>query len=112
MQIDFSAAFDRVKHQIILYKLCSIGIGGPVIFISTQFLSNRSQHIVVDGCGSKLVNAASGIRREVFWARYCSSRTVQSFFYILENKLIGYGYDSTLMAVVPSPGVRVAVAEG
>ena len=112
VQIDFSAAFDRVKHQIILYKLCSIGIGGPVMFISTQSLSNRSQHTVVDGCGSKLVIIASGIRREVFWARYCSSRTVQSVFYILENKLIGYAYDSTLMAVVPSPGVRVAVAEG
>ena len=33
------------------------------------------------------------------------------FFSILENKLIGYADDSTLMAVVPSPGVRVAVAE-
>ena len=32
-------------------------------------------------------------------------------FSILEDKLIGYVDDSTLMAVVPSPGVRVAVAE-
>ena len=32
-------------------------------------------------------------------------------FSILENKLIGYADDSTLIAVVPSPGVRVAVAE-
>ena len=30
---------------------------------------------------------------------------------ILENKLVGYADDSTLIAVVPSPGVRVAVAE-
>ena len=29
----------------------------------------------------------------------------------MENKLIGYADDSTLIAVVPSPGVRVAVAE-
>ena len=29
----------------------------------------------------------------------------------MENKLIGYADDSSLMAVVPSPGVRVAVAE-
>ena len=29
----------------------------------------------------------------------------------MENKLIGYADDSTLMAVVPSPGVRVALAE-
>ena len=32
-------------------------------------------------------------------------------FSILENKLIGYADDSTLMAVVPSPGARVTVAE-
>ena len=32
-------------------------------------------------------------------------------FSSLENKLIGYADDSTLIAVVPSPGVRVAVAE-
>ena len=29
----------------------------------------------------------------------------------MENKLIGYADDSTLIAVVPSPGLRVAVAE-
>ena len=29
----------------------------------------------------------------------------------MENKLIGYADDSTLIAVVPSPGVRVTVAE-
>ena len=32
-------------------------------------------------------------------------------FSILENKLIGNADDSTFMAVVPSPGIRVAVAE-
>ena len=33
VQIDFSAAFDRVNHQGILYKLCSVGIGGSVLSI-------------------------------------------------------------------------------
>ena len=32
-------------------------------------------------------------------------------FFILDDKLIGYADDSTLTAVVPSPGVRVSVAE-
>ena len=32
-------------------------------------------------------------------------------FFILDNKLIGYADDSTFMTVVPSPGVRVTVAE-
>ena len=39
VQIDVSAAFDRVNHQGILYKLCSVGIGGSVLSILTQFHS-------------------------------------------------------------------------
>ena len=61
VQIDFSAAFERVNHQGIIYKLCSVGIGGIVLSIFTQFLSNRSKHVIVDGCLSKLVNALSGV---------------------------------------------------
>ena len=56
MQIDFSTAFDRVNHQGILYKLSFVGIGGSVLSVLTQFLSNRSQYVLVDGCRSKLVN--------------------------------------------------------
>ena len=41
VQMDYSADFHRVKHQGILYKLCSVGIGGFVLSIMTQFLSNR-----------------------------------------------------------------------
>ena len=40
VQIDFSAAFDRVNHLGILYKLWSVGIGDSVLSILTQFLSN------------------------------------------------------------------------
>ena len=61
VQIDFSAAFDRVNHLGILYKLCSVGIGGSVLSILTQFLPNRSQQVMVDGCRSKLVNVVSGV---------------------------------------------------
>ena len=77
VQIDFSAAFDRVNHLGFLYKLCSVGIGGSVLSILTEFLSNRSQQVMVDGCRSKLVQEC---RRAVFWARYCSSCTLRSFF--------------------------------
>ena len=61
VQIDFSAAFDRVNHLGILYKLCSVDIGGFVLSILTQFLSNRSQQVMVDGCRSKLINVVSGV---------------------------------------------------
>ena len=59
-QIDFSAAFDRVNYQGILYKRSSVGIGGSVLSVLTQFLFNRSQYVLLYGCRSKLVNVVSG----------------------------------------------------
>ena len=61
VQIDFRAAFDRVNHQEILYIFCSVGIGGSVLSILAQFLSDRSLYVMVDGCTSKLVNVVSGV---------------------------------------------------
>ena len=61
VQIDFSAAFHRVNNHRILFKLCSVEVGGSVLSVLTQFLSNRSQYIVVDGCHSKLANVVSGV---------------------------------------------------
>ena len=111
VQIDFSAAFDCVNHLGILYKLCSVGIGGSVLFILTQFLSNISQHVMVDGCRCKLVNVVSGVPQGSVLGPLLFVLYTSEPFSILENKLIGYADDSTLMAVVLSPGVRVLVEE-
>ena len=81
-----------------------------MLSVLTQFLSNRSQFVLVDGCHSELVNVVSGVAQAVFWARYCFFCTPE-LFSILENKLICYADDTTLMAVVPSPGARVTVAK-
>ena len=109
MQIDFSTAFDRVNHQGILYKLSSVGIGGSVLSVLTQFLSNQSQYVLVDGCRSKLV--VSGVPQGSVLGPLLFLLYTSELFSILENKLIGYADDSTMIAVVPSPGARVTVAE-
>ena len=111
VQIDFSAAFDRVNHLGILYKICSAGIRGSVQSILTQFLSNQSQQVMVDGCRSKLVNFVSEVPQSSVLDQLLFLLYTSELFFILENKPIGYADDSTLMAVVPSPGIRVAVAE-
>ena len=111
MQIDFNAAFHRANHLGILYKLCSVGIGSSVLSILTQFVSNRSQHVMLDGCRSKLVNVVSGVAQGSVLGPLLFLLYTSELFSILENKVIGYADDSTLMAVVPCPGVRVTVAE-
>ena len=43
VQLDFSAAFDSVSHSGLLFKLKSIGVGGSLLSICTEFLSDRRQ---------------------------------------------------------------------
>ena len=110
MQIDFRAAFDRVNHRVILYRLYSVGIFGDSVLFCV-LCSNRSQHVMVDGCLSKLVDIVSGVTQSSVLGPLLFLLYTSELFSILENELIGYADDSTLMAVVPSPGIRVAAAE-
>ena len=76
-----------------------------MLSILTKFISNRSPHTEV---------TVSSV--EVNWSTSCQKcrRVIlytSELYYILENKLIGYADDLTLIAVVPSRGVRVTVAE-
>ena len=83
----------------------------PIIQHGSQFLSNRSQYVLVDGCRSKLVNVLSGVPQGSVLGPLLFLLYASELFSILENKLIGYADDSTLIAVVPSLGVRVMVTE-
>ena len=111
VQMDFSAAFDRVNHQGIIFKLCSVGVGGSVLSVLTQFISNRSQYVVVDGCRSQLVNVVLGAPQGSVLGPQLFLLYTAELFSIVENKLYSYADDSTLVAVVSSPGERVAVSE-
>ena len=66
---------------------------------------------MMDDCRSRLVNVVSGVPQGSVLGPLLFLLYTSQLFSILENKLIRYADDSTLMAVVPSPGVRVAVAE-
>ena len=64
--------------------LSSVGIGGFVLPILTQFLSNRSQHDKVDGCWSKLVNVVSGVPHGSVFGPLLFFLCTSVLFYILE----------------------------
>jgi hypothetical protein len=59
--MDFSKAFDKVSHTRLLLKLQQYGIGGQTLRWVGNFLSNRSQRVVVDGVGSCESTVTSGV---------------------------------------------------
>ena len=59
--MDFSKAFDKVPHKRLNYKLNCYGIRGDTLEWITDFLSSRSQRVVLDGDSSDSAPVLSGV---------------------------------------------------
>lgn len=60
--IDFSKAFDKVVHHILLTKLdTQFNITGPIWFWIRQFLTGRHQRVMYPGVNSPWVKVKSGV---------------------------------------------------
>ena len=59
--IDFSKAFDKVLHKRLNYKLNWYGIRGDPLGWITEFLSSRTQRVVLDGASSDSAPVISGV---------------------------------------------------
>ena len=59
--LDFSKAFDKVNHGLLLKKLKHYGIGGKLLDWIREFLVNRKQIVTVDGIHSEPADVLSGV---------------------------------------------------
>ena len=58
--MDFTKAFDKVSHIRLLHKLHIYGINPETYGWSRSFLCSKTQHVLVDGEASKVVEITSG----------------------------------------------------
>lgn len=61
VHLDFSAAFDKVDHGILLHKIRQLGISGRLGVWLHSFLTGREQHVAVDGAVSAASMVVSGV---------------------------------------------------
>jgi hypothetical protein len=109
VQLDFSAAFDRVSHTGLLYRLQCLGVGDRFLGVCREFLSGRKQKVVVDGSSSGAVDVVSGVPQGSVLGPLLFILYTAEMFDIVENHLVGYADDSTLLAVVRRPADRALV---
>ena len=59
--LDFAKAFDKVPHERLCYKLSYYGINEPLLLWIKDFLSDRSQQVVLEGKYSDSCPVLSGV---------------------------------------------------
>ncbi|XP_072033236.1 uncharacterized protein [Amphiura filiformis] len=59
--LDFSKAFDKVPHERLLLKLHFYGIRGSLLSWIRDFLTNRTQQVILEGKKSNLTSVTSGV---------------------------------------------------
>lgn len=58
---DFSKAFDKIDHRVLISKLFKFGIHGDLLRWLSSYISNRSQAVALKGYTSKFLEISSGI---------------------------------------------------
>lgn len=59
--IDFSKAFDSVNHNLLLYKLNSMGFSGSLLKWFSSYLCDRRQRVMVEGNFSEYCSVTSAV---------------------------------------------------
>lgn len=59
--LDFRKAFDTVPHDLLLYKLSSLCIHPAIVDWIKNYLSERTQHVMINGIRSTGITVTSGV---------------------------------------------------
>ena len=59
--VDFSKAFDKISHNLLLHKLEKYGIKGNIYAWISDFLKGRTSSVIVNSCHSQSFNITSSV---------------------------------------------------
>ena len=100
VQLDFSAAFDRISHCGRLYKLRSIGAGELILFILSEFLSDRWQRVRLDEKIRASVDVVLAVPQGSVLGPFLSMLYTFELLHIVRNHIVYYADDTTIYAVI------------
>ena len=95
----------------LLHKLMSIGVGGLFLSIVSEFLSDRKQHVHLDGKVSASVDVVSGVAKGSVLGPLLLILYNSKLFHMVGNQIVGCTDDTRIYAIIPRPVSRPQVME-
>lgn len=102
--LDFSKAFDKVNHNILLQKLHDIGIRGKIWFWICSFLTGRTQRVKIRDVCSDSVLVTSGVPQGSVLGPLLFTIYVNSLPDVSPCRLKLFADDTKLLNVHKQPG--------
>ena len=107
VHLDFSKAFDKVSHKLLLHNLRSYGFGGSLLKWFNNYLTNRTQRVVIDGCYSDWLPVSSGVPQGSILGPFFFIIFINDLADVVSSSEIAlYADDSKLFKVIKSQDHR------
>jgi len=94
--LDFQKAFDKVPHVRLMKKVRDVGIGGNLADWIENWLSDRTQRVVINGSYSDFVEVTSGVPQGSILGPLLFTIYINDLEYEVKNSLLKFADDSKL----------------
>ena len=97
--VDFRKAFDSISHPVLLGKLQELGVSGNLWSWIKNYLSNRHQVTVINGCTSSSMPVRFGVPQgsvlgPILFSLFCND--LPDIDDLKEGEIFMYADDTTL----------------
>ena len=94
--LDISKAFDKVPHVYLLEKLKMVGIDGSLLSWIRDYLTNRRQRCIIEGCVSGWLPVTSGVPQGTILGPLLFLLYINDIAYNLTSKVALFADDCVL----------------
>ena len=108
VSLDASAAFDRVWHKGLLFKLKQIGISGILLKWIESYLTNRRQRVVIGGKKSDWSYISAGVPQGSILGPLLFLIYINDIIVDIDSEILLFADDTCLLEPVADPRTSIA----